>query len=169
MVLCGLRVLSHNIPSKGCLEPPTFPISPPGGCGRGTKHGCAGRCCSASAPLPAPCEAFLVMSRGCISPWRTVQEKRECQAVQQCRDWGGKGWQDPHMGTVASARSIAVPKGQVTQLCVRITACGKGCSNVPVDGQVLSPGALGWSPGGMSLLCLATWCLVCCLSAPTKS
>lgn len=73
------------------------------------------------------------------------------------------------MGTVAPARSTAIPTGQVTQLCARITACGKRCGNVPVDGQVLSPGALGRSPGGMSLLCLATLCLVCCSSASTKS
>lgn len=47
------------------------------------------------------------------------------------------------MGTVAPARSTTVPKGQVTQLCVRISACGKGCT---------------WRA---SLLCLATLCLVC--------
>lgn len=86
-----LWVLSLSSTSKGCPEPPTFPSSPPGGCGHGTKHGCAGRCCSASAPLPAPCEASLVMSQGCISPWRTVQGRRRCQLAQQCRAWGRKG------------------------------------------------------------------------------
>lgn len=68
------------------------PSSPPGGCGRGTRRGCAGQCCSASAPLPAPCEASLVTSQGCISPWRTVrgERERECQSGPWCVcAWGG--------------------------------------------------------------------------------
>lgn len=76
----------------GSCPPLPSPSSPPGGCGRGTRRGCAGQCCSASAPLPAPCEASPVMSRGCISPWRTVRGERERENVSQGPGvcvWGG--------------------------------------------------------------------------------